>query len=121
MSDTYFERFFQGYYTAERKHLLYSLTGQEKQHGSGKLLPPGRAAGRVFTFIVIGRSGRSERFWWKYPKYERPFSACRTSRGNKTDAAALYFENAKYTMRKILAQKYPLALQKCTLSGKAGG
>ena len=103
MCDTYFERFFQGYYTAERTRLLYSLTGQEKQHGSGKPLPPGRAAGRVFTFIVIGRSGRSERFCGKCPKYEQPFSACCASRENKTDEAALRVERTKYTIRKMFA------------------
>ena len=76
---------------------------------------------RHCTFIVTGRSGRSERFCGKCPKYKRPFSARRTSRGDKTDEAALCFENAKYTERKTTAQKYLLALQKCTLSGKVGG
>ena len=127
MGDTFFERFFQGYYTAERKRLLYTLTGREKQHESRKMITPGvgRCCGlrvlRHCTFIVTGRSGRSERFCGKCPKYERPFSACRTSRENKTDAAALCLENTKYTARRTAAQKYPLALQKCTLSGKAGG
>ena len=77
--------------------------------------------GRHCTFIVTGRSGRSERFWWQCPKYERPFSACYADREDKTDAAALYLENSKYTFRIMYAQKYPLALQKCTLSGTAGG
>ena len=77
--------------------------------------------GRHCTFIVTGRSGRGERFCGKCPKYEQPFSACRASWENKTDEDALCFEDAKYTIRKMLAQKYPLALQKCTLSGKAGG
>ena len=76
--------------------------------------------GRHCTFIVIGRSGRSERFCGKHPKYERPFFARRASLDNKTDAAALRFETAKYTEWKTTAQKYPTALQKCTLSGAAG-
>ena len=77
--------------------------------------------GRVFTFIVIGQAGRSERFWWKYPKYERPFFARCVSGDDKNDEAALCLENAKYTVRKTIVQKYLLALQKCTLSGAAGG
>nr|DAI56851.1 MAG TPA: hypothetical protein [Caudoviricetes sp.] len=77
--------------------------------------------GRHCTFIVTGRSGRSERFWWQCPKYERPFFACRASRDNKTDADALCFETTKYTIRIIHVQKYPMAQQKCTLSGTAGG
>jgi hypothetical protein len=77
--------------------------------------------GRHCTFIVAGRSGRSERFCGKCPKYERPFSACGTSQNNKTDEDALHFEAEKYTIRIMLAQKYLMALQKCTLSGAAGG
>ena len=90
MCDTFFERYFQGYYTTERTRFLYSLIGQEKQHGSRKLLPPGKAVGRVFTFtfIMIGQTGRSERFCEKCPKYEQPFSARCASRENKTDEAA---------------------------------
>ena len=42
-------------------------------------------------------------------------------REDKTDAAALYFENAKYTFRIISMKKYPMAPQRCTLSGTAGG
>ena len=114
----HFERYFQGYYTAERKRLLYTLTGREKQHGSRKMFTP--RVGRHCTFIVTGRLGRSERFWWQCPKYERPFFARRASRDNKTDETALCFESVKYTMRKTTAQKYPLALRKCTLSGAAG-
>ena len=74
--------------------------------------------GRHCTFIVIGQAVRGERFWWQCPKYERPFFARRASRDNKTDETALCFESVKYTMRKTTAQKYPLALQKCTLLGK---
>ena len=109
--------------TTQRKESTFYtvLPGKKNNTGRESIYPPGRAAGRGFTFIVIGQSGRSERFWWKCLKYERPFSACRADREDKTDADALYFENAKYTIRKKLAQKYPLALQKCTLSGKAGG
>ena len=76
--------------------------------------------GRHCTFIVTGRSGRSERFCGKCPKYKRPFSACYADREDKTDAAALYLENEKYTEGKTTAQKYPMALQKCTLLGAAG-
>ena len=76
--------------------------------------------GRHCTFIVTGREGRGERFCGKHPKYERPFFARRASRDNKTDETALCLENTKYTARKTAAQKYPLALQKCTLSGAAG-
>ena len=64
---------------------------------------------------------RGERFYGKHPKYKRPFSACYADRGDKTDAAALYLENAKYTFGIISMQKYIMALQKCTLSGMAGG
>ena len=77
--------------------------------------------GRHCTFIVIGRAVRGERFCGKHPKYERPFSACYADREDKTDADSLRFETVKYTERKTTAQKYPLALQKCTLSGAAGG
>lgn len=119
MSDTFFERYFQGYYTAERKRLLYTLTGREKQHGSRKMFTP--RVGRHCTFIVTGRAVRGERFCGKYPKYKRSFSACYADREYETDAAALYLENVKYTFRIIPAQKYIMALQKCTLSGKAGG
>ena len=77
--------------------------------------------GRHCTFIVTGRSGRSERFCGKCPKYERPFFARGASGDDKNDEAVLCLENGKYTSRKITAQKYPLALQKCTLSGAAGG
>ena len=77
--------------------------------------------GRHCTFIVIGWAVRGERFCGKHPKYKRPFSACYADREDKTDAAALHLENTKYTTRKITAQKYPMALQKCTLSGTAGG
>ena len=77
--------------------------------------------GRHCTFIVIGRAVRGERFCGKHPKYERPFSVCYADREDKTDETALCFESVKYTMRKTTAQKYPLALQKCTLSGTAGG
>ena len=79
--DTFLERYFQGYYTAERKRLLYTLTGREKQHGSRKMFTP--RVGRHCTFIVTGRSGRSERFCGKHPKYERPFSACYADREDK--------------------------------------
>ena len=119
MGDTSFERYFQGYYTAERKRLLYSLTGREKQQGSRKALLP--RVGRRCTFIVIGRAGRSERFCGKCPKYKRPFSARRTSWENKTDAASLRFETAKYTEGKMTTRKYSMTPQKCTLSGAAGG
>ena len=77
--------------------------------------------GRHCTFIVTGRAVRGERFCGKHPKYERPFSACCTARNNKIDAAALRLKNAKYTFWIILARKYLMALQKCTLSGTAGG
>ena len=76
---------------------------------------------RHCTFIVTGRSGRSERFWWQCPKYERPFFARCASEDNENDEAALCLENGKYTAWKIAEQKYPLALQKCTLSGAAAG
>ena len=76
--------------------------------------------GRHCTFIITGRAVRSERFCEKCPKYEQPFSACYADREDKTDAAALRFEATKYTERKTTAQKYPMALQKCTLSGAAG-
>ena len=77
--------------------------------------------GRHCTFIVIGRKGRGERFCGKHPKYKRPFFACCADREDKTDAAALYLENKKYTIRIMPTQKYQMALQKCTLSGTAGG
>ena len=77
--------------------------------------------GRHCTFIVIGRAGRSEGFCGKHPKYKRPFSACYADREDKTDAAALRFKTAKYTERKTDTQKYPMAPQKCTLLGTAGG
>ena len=77
--------------------------------------------GRHCTFIVTGRAVRSERFCGKCPKYERPFSVCYADQKDKTDAAALRFEIAKYTIRIIYMRKYTLALQKCTLSGAAGG
>ena len=77
--------------------------------------------GRHCTFIVIGRAVRGERFCGKHPKYERPFSVCYADREDKTDADSLRFETVKYTERKTAAQKYPLAQQKCTLSGTAGG
>ena len=77
--------------------------------------------GRYCTFIVTGRSGRSERFCGKHQKYKRPFSACYADREDKNDAAALYLENLKYTTRKTTVQKYSMALQKCTLSGTAVG
>ena len=77
--------------------------------------------GRHCTFIVTGRSGRSERFCGKRPKYERTFFACCASRENKTDEAAFCLENAKYTIWITLSRKYKMALQKCTLSGAAGG
>lgn len=77
--------------------------------------------GRVFTFIVIGQAGRNERFCGKHPKYEQPFFARYADREDKTDAAALYLENEKYTLRIMHMQKYLMALQKCTLSGAAGG
>lgn len=70
---------------------------------------------------MIGRAVRGERFCGKHPKYERPFSVCYADREDKTDADSLRFETAKYTERKTAAQKYMLALQKCTLSGTAGG
>lgn len=101
----FFERYFQGYYTAERKRLLYTLTGQEKQHGSRKMFTP--RVGRHCTFIVTGRSGRSERFWRQCPKYERPFSACYADREDKTDGTALCLESKIYNKEnnctKILA------------------
>ena len=77
--------------------------------------------GRHCTFIVTGRAVRSERFCGKRPKYERPFFERGTSQNNKTDEDALRLKNAKYTFWIILAQKYLMALQKCTLSGTAGG
>ena len=119
MGDTSFERYFQGYYTVERKCLLYTLTGREKQHGSRKMFTP--RVGRHCTFIVIEREGRGERFCGKHPKYKRPFFARCADREEKTDAAALRFETAKYTEGKTATQKYPMAPQKCTLSGTAGG
>ena len=76
--------------------------------------------GRHCTFIITGRAVRSERFCEKHPKYKRPFFARGTSRDNKTDETALCLESVKYTERKTTAQKYPMALQKCTLSGAAG-
>ena len=102
----------------ERKRLLYTLTGREKQHGSRKMFTP--RVGRHCTFIVTRRAVRGERFCGKHPKYERPFSACYADREDKTDADSLRLETVKYTERKTAAQKYPLALQKCTLSGTAG-
>lgn len=69
---------------------------------------------------MIGRAVRGERFCGKHPKYERPFSACYADREDKTDADSLRLETVKYTERKTTVQKYPLALQKCTLSGTAG-
>ena len=42
--NAFFERFFQGYYTAGRKRLLYTLTGREKQHESRKIITPGGGA-----------------------------------------------------------------------------
>ncbi len=77
--------------------------------------------GQHCTFIVTGRAVRGERFCGKRPKYERPFFARGTSQNNKTDEDALRLKNAKYTFWIMLAQKYPLALQKCTLSGAAAG
>ena len=77
--------------------------------------------GRHCTFIVTGRAGRSERFCGEHPKYKRPFSACYADREDKTDAAAMYPENTKYTFWIMYMQKYQMALQKCTLSGTAGG
>ena len=77
--------------------------------------------GRHCTFIVIEREGRGERFCGKHSKYERPFFARCADREDKTDAAALRFETAKYTIRIIYAQKYTMAPQKCTLSDTAGG
>ena len=59
--------------------------------------------GRHCTFIVTGRSGRSERFWWQHPKYERPFFARCASRDDKNDEAALRLKNGKYTEGKITA------------------
>lgn len=70
---------------------------------------------------MIGRAVRGERFCGKHPKYERPFSVCYADREDKTDADSLRFETVKYTERKTAVQKYSLALQKCTLSGTAGG
>lgn len=107
--------------TQRKENAFYTLLPEGKNNtGRESFCSPGRAAGRVFTFIVIGQAGRSERFCGKHPKYERPFSARGTSRNNKTDENALYLESVKYTMRKTTTQKYPLALQKCTLSGTAG-
>ena len=108
--------------TQRKERAFYTvLPGKKNNTGRESIYPPGRAAGRGFTFIVIGQSGRSERFCGKCQKYKQTFSARRTSRKNKTDEAALLLENTKYTVWKTTAQKYPLALQKCTLSGKAGG
>ena len=86
---------------------------------SRKMFTP--RVGRHCTFIVIGQAVRGERFWWQCPKYERPFFACYADREDKTDGTALCLENIKYTTRKTTTQKYPMALQKCTLSGTAGG
>ena len=77
--------------------------------------------GQHCTFIVTGQAGHSERFCGKRPKYERTFSARCASGKDKNNEAALCLENRKYTSGKITTQKYPLALQKCTLSGAAGG
>ena len=76
--------------------------------------------GRHCTFIVTGRAVRSERFCGKHPKYKRSFSACYADWEDKTDAAAMYPENIKYTFWIMYMQKYPMALRKCTLSGTAG-
>ena len=66
MGDTFFERYFQGYYKAERKRLLYRLTGREKQHRSRKTLLP-----RVGTalYLYSDRAGGAQRtFLWEVPE-----------------------------------------------------
>ena len=71
MGDTFFERYFQGYYTAERKRLLYTLTGREKQHRSRKtlLLRVGEA-----LYLYSDREGRAQRtFLWEVPEIRADF------------------------------------------------
>lgn len=105
--------------TQQKENVFYTLLLEGKNNtGRESLCSPSRAALYLYSNRAVRRS---ERFCGKYPKYKRPFSACYADRRDKTDAAALCLENAKYTIRIIHVQKYLMALQKCTLSGTAGG
>lgn len=96
--------------TQRKENAFYTALPSEKNNtGREKLCSRGGGwccdlgVRRRCTFIVIGRVGRSERFCGRCPKYKRTFFACRTSRENKSDAAALCLENIKYTIWIILA------------------